>query len=500
MARASAALALAAAVAAGVLLVSGGSPSDPRTPAALPGMPPPFLGTAVAGSGGLTAAIDPYGDVADLRPSPAGRPLIDNPAARQAAGTVPPGTGIVPRLVLPGGRRLPFWRADAVAQRYRPGTNVVVTTARFRRLRATVVYAAADGRLACLTRVGSAAVVLDSESGPVAARLRCDGADARATVRAATRADRGWLAASAPLGPSAPPWASAMYARSLLTLRALTDLRSGAVAAGARDGWAYVWPRDAAAAALAFAAAGHRSEARRVAGFLRQLDLGAAARFHGDRSPVAGRGPQGDARGWVAVASRAAGLAAPAGGPGWRDRPDDQEKAPGDFLGNWLSADATAARRPRTASGFTTAAGLVRVAGDPASGADSAAAWAVRPFTQPRLFGPARASLRHLLAASGRFGIGPSADWPGTDPWTAPTAWSAWAFAALARHDRGAGLAGADRRAALTLLADLRRAATPAGTLPERVDARTGVPRSTTPLAWSHAFAVLALRELWPTP
>jgi GH15 family glucan-1,4-alpha-glucosidase len=44
----------------------------------------------------------------------------------------------------------------------------------------------------------------------------------------------------------------------------------------------------------------------------------------------------------------------------------------------------------------------------------------------------------------------------------------------------------------------LRRSATPAGTIPERVDAQTGIPRSTTPLAWSHAFAVLTLRELWP--
>jgi GH15 family glucan-1,4-alpha-glucosidase len=47
-------------------------------------------------------------------------------------------------------------------------------------------------------------------------------------------------------------------------------------------------------------------------------------------------------------------------------------------------------------------------------------------------------------------------------------------------------------------MADLRRAATPLGLLPERVDARTGAPRSTTPLTWSHAFAILALRELWP--
>ena len=49
-----------------------------------------------------------------------------------------------------------------------------------------------------------------------------------------------------------------MYARSLLTMRALTDAGSGAVAAGARDGWAYVWPRDAGAVAIAFASAGYR--------------------------------------------------------------------------------------------------------------------------------------------------------------------------------------------------------------------------------------------------
>ena len=75
----------------------------------------------------------------------------------------------------------------------------------------------------------------------------------------------------------------------------------------------------------------------------------------------------------------------------------------------------------------------------------------------------------------------------GIDPWTAPTAWTAWSLAALG-----------ERRAALHLIAALRRATTLAGMLPERVDAQTGVPTSTTPLAWSHAFAILALRELWP--
>ena len=86
------------------------------------------------------------------------------------------------------------------------------------------------------------------------------------------------------------------------------------------------------------------------------------------------------------------------------------------------------------------------------------------------------------------FGITPGEGWPGgEDPWSAPTAWTAWSLAALG-----------ERRQALRLMGALRRSATPAGDLPERVDAQTGVPRSTTPLAWSHAFAILALRELWP--
>jgi GH15 family glucan-1,4-alpha-glucosidase len=55
-----------------------------------------------------------------------------------------------------------------------------------------------------------------------------------------------------------------------------------------------------------------------------------------------------------------------------------------------------------------------------------------------------------------------------------------------------------DRRVAVKLLTDLRRASTPAGDLPERVGAHTGIATSTTPLLWASAFAVLALRELWP--
>ena len=306
----------------------------------------------------------------------------------------------------------------------------------------------------------------------------------------AIRSDRRWLARSKPLGAESPTWARRMYARSLLVLRALTDARSGAVVAGAPAGWAYVWPRDAGAVAIAFAASGYRAEARRVVRFLCRLDLDAAARFHGDGEPVEGREAQGDALGWVRAAALAAGLPAasgsesPAGqtGAAWDGRADYQEKEAGDYLANALASGASSLR---IREAFATPRGLVRQRGDPRL--DSAAAWAVRPFPRPPLFAAARRTLLRLAAQSSRFGLVPSEDWDGgEDPWTAPTAWSAWSLAALG-----------ERRAALDLMAALRRAATPLGLLPERVDAETGLPTSTTPLAWSHAFAILAIRELW---
>jgi GH15 family glucan-1,4-alpha-glucosidase len=173
--------------------------------------------------------------------------------------------------------------------------------------------------------------------------------------------------------------------------------------------------------------------------------------------------------------------------------------------------------------------GLVRRAGDPASGLDSAAGWAVRPFELTPLYPVAERTLLRLADHGTQFGITPGEGWTGgEDPWMAPTAWSAWALAGLAREARRSPAAARRtdgrgprrnlpavrdgetpsrpsltrpspaRAAALSLLADLRRASTPAGDLPERVGAHTGIPTSTTPLLWSSAFAVLALRELWP--
>jgi glucoamylase len=490
MGRARVVAALVAVAAAGALLVSGGSKADPQTPAGLPGMPPPFLGVAVLGDGGLTAAVDAYGNVVDLRaPGPAGRALIANPSDRQAAGTVPADTGIQVWVRADSDAPEPMWHADRIEQSYLPDASVLRTVAWFGRARVEMRQAVHGDELA---------IVADSDGSTV--QLRANAAGGAVTrdpqvLAEAAASERRWLARARPLGEAAPEWAQQMYSRSLLVLRALTDRRTGAVAAGARDGWAYVWPRDAAAVAIAFAAAGYASEAERVARFLLGLGLEEAARFHGDGSPVPGRAAQGDAIGWVAAASQATGIIGRArhaarilasGGPiPWRDRADYWEGEPGDYLGNAIaSADG-----PKTSLyGVKSARRLVRQLGDPDSGLDSAAAWAVRPFSQPRLYPAVRETLGHLTADRTRFGITPGEDWPGNDPWSAPTAWTAWSLAALG-----------ERRQALQLMNALRRSATPAGDLPERVDGRTGVPRSTTPLAWSHAFAILALRELWPS-
>ncbi len=516
MARTRAAPVLLAAIVAGAALVSGGSPADPRTPPALPGLSRPFSTAAVLGGGGLSAGVDPYGDLVDLRPAAAGPPLIDNSHERQAAGSVPTGTGVVPLATRADGLPRPFWRADRVRQRYLPGTNVLRTEARFGRQRVTLDCAAGRDELAC-TSNGASLRFARHVAHPARRRLHLDDRRARSIIAAAAASDRHWLDSSRPLGPRAPGWAQAMYDRSLLVLRALTDARGGAAAAGARDGWAYVWPRDAGAVAIALAAAGHRAEAARVARFLCRLQLGSAARFDGGGRPVTGRPAQGDAAGWAAAAAAAAGLrpsCAPAS-TSWRNRADYQEKSPGNYLANALAtADGPipvamrrfSAHRRGGLGGFVTRRGLVRERGNPGSGLDSAAAWAVRPFRHPALLAAARRTLLALPAAqrrrfgpgATRYGLIPSEGWPDADPWTAPTAWSAWALASLSRIDAPGPVARRERRAALRLAASLRRAATPAGLLPERVDARTGVARSTTPLAWSHAFAILALAKLWP--
>jgi hypothetical protein len=299
-----------------------------------------------------------------------------------------------------------------------------------------------------------------------------------------------------PLGPEAPAWARGLYRRSVRVLIALTDPHSGALIAGERDGWDYVWPRDAAAGAVALQAAGLRPEARLVLSFLSALDTDRAARFYPDGSPVPGRPAAGDAAGWVAAVelavrsgSRWTVLPKAArsrleqdGQAEWRDRQDYGENVTGDLLGNAIAAGAPKAE---ILSRFHTQYGLVREEGS--DDLDSSAAWAVTLFPSRVLRGAARETLLEMTRESTPYGIPPIEGWTPGEVWTAPTAWSAWALTELGR-----------RRAADRLLSELHRAEAPQGTLPERVDSRTGAPTSTTPLAWSHAFAILALRARYP--
>lgn len=280
-----------------------------------------------------------------------------------------------------------------------------------------------------------------------------------------------------PLGPGAPRWARRLYRRSIRVLVALTDPGNGAMIAGERDGWDYVWPRDASAGAIALEAAGLEPEAERVAGFLGSLDLDDGARFYPDGDAVPGRPEAGDAAGWLAAAARAT-----KDSPDWRDRQDYGENDTGDLLGNAIAAGAPAAEISRL---FLSRRGLMR--DQDGEELDSAAAWAATVFPRRALRGAVRTTLLEFARHSTAYGIPPIEGWTPGEVWTAPTAWSAWGLAKLG-----------ELRAADRLLGELHRAETPEGTLPERVSATDGHPTSTTPLAWSHAFAILALRARYP--
>jgi glucoamylase len=298
-----------------------------------------------------------------------------------------------------------------------------------------------------------------------------------------------------PLGPRAPGWAKRLYRRSVRVLINLTDPRTGAMIAGEREGWDYVWPRDAGAGAIALAAAGLRPEAARVVSFLSDIDTERAARFYPDGSPVPGRPAAGDTEGWISAAegavSEQSGTVLHRGRLAtqirdepleWGDRQDYGENDTGDLLGNAIAAGVPASE---IASRFETPRGLVRESGR--DDLDSSAAWAVTLFPQRGVNAETRRTLLEFTGESTLYGIPPIEGWTPGQVWTAPTAWSAWALIELGN------LRAADR-----LLSELRRAQTIQGTLPERVDATTGVPTSTTPLAWAHAFAILALQARYP--
>ena len=114
------------------------------------------------------------------------------------------------------------------------------------------------------------------------------------------REQLGWLAAGTV--PQVDGVEPTMITAALLDLHVLS-LQYGVPVAGQSPAWRYVWPRDSALAAVAFARTGHPDDAERVLTFLERVQPESgvfAARYRPDGSgePDA-RGVQIDGIGWA---------------------------------------------------------------------------------------------------------------------------------------------------------------------------------------------------------
>lgn len=137
---------------------------------------------------------------------------------------------------------------------------------------------------------------------------------------AAVASDVMWLSRGETPGLGGPY--EDMSARALWDMRTLTapgDAAAGAVLAAASPNWGYVWPRDAAFVAVAYAQTGHHEDALAVLSFLsdQQANDGSfQARYlpEGDQAVPDAREPQEDGPGWAlwAVASVIAAQPTPA--------------------------------------------------------------------------------------------------------------------------------------------------------------------------------------------
>jgi GH15 family glucan-1,4-alpha-glucosidase len=389
--------------------------------------------------------------------------------------------------------------------------------------------------------------VLRTAPGDAGSAGRADPADA-AALRGLAERERAWLGSGSVPGRGTP-WGDTVR-DALLDLRALTRLgpgtgtstgdRPGAVVASWQPSWRYVWPRDAAFAAAAFARTGHTGDAVTVLGFLQSVqgaDGTFQARYRPDGSgPPDARGVQLDGTGWALWATaqvagslpparRAAVLAGlrplverssdaavrltarglpPVSRDYWElpeDRPTLGTAAPlaaglaaaGPLLaelgdGTRRTAVEAAARRLDGAIRDRFGAGYPRHPGG--SDRDASVAFLLPPFADatrppdPGVVAAFDAANDELRQPAG--GIAPGgAGWRDDGvAWTPETAVFALAAAAAGDRDRAA-----------SLLTWLSRHRTAVGTLPEKVRS-DGRPAGPAPLAWSAAATVLAAAEL----
>lgn len=457
--------------------------------------------------------------------------------ARRAALCLAVATGALVAAALPLGPPLPDARAAA-------GTGT--TSAATVELHQAGVAIAPDGSLVEIP-VGEAATflpgtrVLDPRAENFAAVL--DGGRATrglAAARALADEQRAWLEAGTVPGADGP---YADLARTaLLDLRALV-LPGGVAVAGWSPYWRYVWPRDAAFAAVALARTGHVDDAVDVLAFLARVqedDGGFEARYLPDGSgPPDERVRQTDGQGWAmwaagevlaelpatsagdrllrrAVALELAGLTGtavdgtvrllgadglpPASPDYWErrehrltlgtaaplvaglERAADVLTVAGDDERAALARGAAARARTATIDAFAPA-GFTRYADGGSH--DAATAFLLAPFWSQPAPGALEAWRASAVEMRRPLGLAPAGEWRQDGiTWTPQTSLFAW-VAAENGDDEAA-------RAWLDVIASHR---TSVGAIPEKVLA-DGSPAAVAPLSWSAANVLLAIDAL----
>lgn len=361
-------------------------------------------------------------------------------------------------------------------------------------------------------------------------------------VAEAVRSDSVWLASGTVPGATGEERDAA--GRALLDLRMLTQ-PNGASTASWYGSWDYMWPRDGAFTAAAFAVTGHGADAQRVLYFLAraQDDSGLwAARYRPDGTAVTdGRNAQLDSLGWVLWATwllhaknpgaanlgtlwpmveRAADRAARAIGPGglpplspdYWERSPSSEQAPrvatlgvcAPLLSGLRAAVVLAADRGDGRAGERWERAADRLAqgiarrfapyGYPRSpiphgAVDAAVTFLAPPFAPatPDVLAAVREIGARLRLPSG--GVVPGAGYGADAAWTPET--GLFALAATASGDVAA---------AHDWLGWLLAHRTALGSFPEKVDTR-GRQAGVAPLGWTSALVVLALSaERSPLP
>jgi glucoamylase len=347
---------------------------------------------------------------------------------------------------------------------------------------------------------------------------------------------RSWLESGDRPDPTSPY--AALATTALTDLHALT-LENGGVLSSFRRSWRYVWPRDTAFAAVAFARTGHLPDALRALSFLQAVqapDGSFEARYRPDGSgPPDDRGVQEDAPGWVlwsvdavlaaapedhraeiarsvaplvdrSVARLLARTARPGALPApssdyWEQRESRLTLgiAAPTLVGLLAGSRLLQARDPDTAHVAATRAdtlrgsvelefgisGYSRYAGG--RGPDAAVTFLLPPYVdtpQPGALSVAKGAPGALRQPAG--GLSPGATWPRHDgvSWTPETA-----LFLVAAAESG------DAAQANGWLAWFAQHVSPQRSIPEKVDAH-GRAGDVAPLAWTDALVLIAMDRL----